>query len=226
MQVAHWIWWWQCLWHCRPVWSLPCHFATDVGGLALSIAKSHCKGALRSTHKSCTHGHVSWKRGGRKRELVAAPWTSSKWFSDMLWLEVHSHRLLRACFLGSKRKLRPPACQSDLGLPSVVCCPRGVQFPCTVYICIQGPLSSAWAHCFFFVHQVLAAIAEDAVAAHSRVTDGHFLIKKKKKRIFSIKFVHAHLQYTCNIYAMFCVLERSNKNVRSWFHIHYLTTID
>ena len=48
-QVAHWIWWWQCLaaWHCRSVWSLPYHFAADVGGLALSMAKSHWHGALR-----------------------------------------------------------------------------------------------------------------------------------------------------------------------------------
>ena len=30
-----------------------------VGGLALSMAKSHWHGALRSAHKSCTRGHVS-----------------------------------------------------------------------------------------------------------------------------------------------------------------------
>ena len=53
---------------------------------------------------------------------------------------VHSHLLLRACLLGSKRELPPPACH--VGLPSVVCRPRGVQFPGTVYICSQGPLSS------------------------------------------------------------------------------------
>ena len=124
VQVAHWIWWWQCLaaWHCRSVWSLPCHFTADVGGLALSMAKSHWHGALRSTHKSCTRGHVSWKRGGGKRKLVAAPWTSSRQFSAVLWLKVHSHPLLRAFLLGSKRKLPPPACQVRLtslcGLPS------------------------------------------------------------------------------------------------------------
>ena len=87
------------------------------------------------------------KRGGGKRELVAAPWTSSRRFSHMLWLEVHSHRLLRACLLGSKRKLPLPAWQVQLWLPYVVCHPRGVQFPGTMYICNQGPLSSAWAHC-------------------------------------------------------------------------------
>ena len=121
-QVAYWIWWWQCLvaWHCRSVWSLPCHLAADVGGLALSVAKSHWLGAMHSTHKSCTRGNMSWKRGGRKRELVAAPWTARR-FSHVLWLKVHSHRLLRACLLGSKRKLPPPACQVWLGLSSVAC---------------------------------------------------------------------------------------------------------
>ena len=87
----------------------------------------------------------------------------------MLWLKVHSHLLLRACLPGSKKKLPPPACQVRLGLPSVVCHPRGVQFPGTMYICSQGPLSSASA---FLVHPVLAATAEDAVAAPSNVTDG------------------------------------------------------
>ena len=32
----------------------------------------------------------------------------------MLWLKVHSHLLLRACLLGSKRKLPPQAVRSDL----------------------------------------------------------------------------------------------------------------
>ena len=83
-QVAHWTWLWQCLaaWHCRSVWSLPCHSAADVGGLVLSMAKSHWHGALRSAHKSCTHGHVSWKRGGVKREMVAAPGTAVLYYSE------------------------------------------------------------------------------------------------------------------------------------------------
>ena len=67
-QVAHWTWWWQSLaaWHCRSVWSLPCNSAADIGGLALSMVKSHWHGALCSSHKSCTCCHVSWKRGGGK----------------------------------------------------------------------------------------------------------------------------------------------------------------
>ena len=148
-QVAHWTWWWQCLavWHCTSVWSLPCRFAADAGGLALSMAKSRWHGALRSAHKSCTHGRVFWKRGGVKRELVSDPWTSSRWFSHVLWLKVHSHLLLRACLLSSKRKLPPQACQVRPGLPSVVCHPRGVQFPVSLYICNQGLFSSAWTHC-------------------------------------------------------------------------------
>ena len=75
--------------------------------------------------------------------------------------------------LGSKSKLPPPACQVGLGLLSVVCHARGVQFPGTMYICNWCPLSSAWAHCISCAPiWVLAAIAEDAVAAHSSVTDG------------------------------------------------------
>ena len=39
-----------------------------------------------------------------------------------------------------------------LGLPSVVYHPRGMQFPCTVYICNQGPLLSVWAHYISCAH--------------------------------------------------------------------------
>ena len=116
-QVTQWNCWWQCLaaWHCISVWSLPCQFAADIGGLALSMAKSYRHGALRSTHNTCTHSHVSWKRAGGKSQPVATPWTSSRWFSHVLCFKVHSHRLLRACLPGSKTKLPPPACQVRLG---------------------------------------------------------------------------------------------------------------
>ena len=75
-QVTHWIWWWQCLaaWHCISVWSLPCQFVADIGSLALSMAKSYRHGALRSSHNTCTHSHVSWKRAGGKSPPVATPW--------------------------------------------------------------------------------------------------------------------------------------------------------
>ena len=75
VHVAHWIWWWQFLaaWYCRFILSLPCHFTADVGGLALSMAKSHWHGALCSAPKSCMRSLVPWKRGDGKRELVAAP---------------------------------------------------------------------------------------------------------------------------------------------------------
>ena len=53
-------------------------------------------------------------------------------FSHMLPLKVHSHLLLRACLLSSKRKLPPQARQVRPGLHSVVCHPRGMQFPGTV----------------------------------------------------------------------------------------------
>ena len=87
LQVAQWTWWWQCLvvLHCRSAWSLLCHLAADTGGLALLMAKFHWHGALPSAHKSYTHSHMSWKRGGKKTELVAASWTSSRQFSHVLW---------------------------------------------------------------------------------------------------------------------------------------------
>ena len=68
---------------------------------------------------------------------------SSRRFSHMLWLKVHCHLLLRACLLGSKRRLPPQACQVRPGLPSVVCHPRDVQFSGTMYIYSQGPFSRA-----------------------------------------------------------------------------------
>ena len=114
------------------------------------MAKFHWHGALHSAHKSCTHVHVSRKRGGGMKELVSAPWTSSRQFSHVLWLKAHNHQLLRACLPDSRRKLPPPACQARLGLLSAVCHLRSVQFPCTVYICNQGPLSSAWAQCISY----------------------------------------------------------------------------
>ena len=33
-----------------------CHFAADVGVLAMLVEKFHWHGALRFAHKSCTHG--------------------------------------------------------------------------------------------------------------------------------------------------------------------------
>ena len=98
---------------------------------------------------------LAWSIALRTQELYTWPcvlkerWpeertgTSSRRFSHVLWLKVRSHLLLRACLLSSKRKLPPQACQVRPGLPSVVCHPRGVQFPSTLYICSQGFLSSA-----------------------------------------------------------------------------------
>ena len=161
-------WWWQCLasWHCRSVWSLPCHFAADACS-ALSMAKSRWNGALRSTHKSCTHSHMFWKRGGVKRELVADPWTSSRLFSHVLWLRVHSHRLLRACLLGSYH-LKLVRSDLDFLMRSAIQGACSSLAPCTsvVRVIFQALEPTA-----FLVHLVLAAIAEDAVAAHSSVTD-------------------------------------------------------
>ena len=83
----------------------------------------------------------------------------------MLWLKVHSHQLLRVCLLDSKRKLPPPACQIRLRLPSVVCHPRGVQFPGTMYHTSVIRVLCQVLEPTFLVHPVLAAVAEDAARA-------------------------------------------------------------
>ena len=104
------------------------------------------------------NGQVSlaWSIALRTQELYTRPrvlkerWheertgsRSLNFFQVVLWLKVHSHLLLRACLLDSKRKLPPQVCQVQPGLPSVVCHPRGVQFPGTVYIFSLGLFSSA-----------------------------------------------------------------------------------
>ena len=108
------------------------------------------------------NGQVSltWRIALRTQELYIRPrvlkerWreerTSSGRFSHVLWLKVHSHLLLRACLLGSIRTLPTQA-----GLPSVD----------RVFCQALEPTA-------FLVHPVLAAIAEDVVAAHSSATDG------------------------------------------------------
>ena len=89
---------------------------------------------------------------------------------QVLWLKVHSHLLLRACLLGSKRKLPPQACQSDLDflLWSAIQGTCSSLAPCTSIVRV---LFQALEPTAFLVHPVLAAIAEDAVAAHSSATD-------------------------------------------------------
>ena len=137
----------------------------------MSMAKSRWHGALRSAHKSCTHDHVFWKRGGVKRGLVADPWTSSRQFSHVLWLKVHSHLLLRACLLGSKGSYLLKLVRSDLDflLWSAIQGACSSLAPCTSVVRVPFQALEPTA---FLVHPVLAAIAEDAVAAHSSATDG------------------------------------------------------
>ena len=69
------------------------------------MAKSHRNGVLHSANKSCTRGHMSWKRGDEKRELVAAPHTCCGWM------------LLRACLLGSERRYHLQLVRSNLDFP-------------------------------------------------------------------------------------------------------------
>ena len=121
-----------------------------------------------------------------KRELVAAPRTSSRQFSHVLWSKVHSHLHL----LFSKRKLPPPACQVRLGLPSVVCSSLA---PCTSVVRV---LCQALEPTAFLVHPLLAAIAEDAVTAHSSATDGAWKLTCSLQEVQACTADH-NLRFSC-----------------------------
>ena len=84
---------------------------------------------------------------------------------------VRSHQLLRACLLGSKRKLPPPACHGSTwtSLWSAIQGACSSLAQCTSVIRV---LCQALEPIAFLVHPVLGAIAEDAVAAHSSATGG------------------------------------------------------
>ena len=95
------------------------HSAADIGGLALSKAKSHWHGACILHTRAYTQPFVLKEVGG-KRELVEA---SSRGFPHVLWLKVHCHWLLRACLFGIKREtttssLSGPTWTSLCGVPS------------------------------------------------------------------------------------------------------------
>ena len=93
----------------------------------------------------------------------------------MFWLKVHSHRLLRACLLGSKRKLPLPACQVRLVVQGA--CSSLAQCTSVIRVLCQGLESTA-----FLVHPVLAAVAEDAVAAHSNASDSAWKLACRRSR--------------------------------------------
>ena len=63
-----------------------------------------------------THELYTWPGVLKERWLEERTGFSSlnffRRFSQVLWLKAHNHRLLRACLLGSKRKLPPPVCQT------------------------------------------------------------------------------------------------------------------
>ena len=68
-QVAQWTWWWQCLaaWHCRSVWSLPCHFAADSGGSAVNGQVSLAWSIALRTQELYTWPHVLKERRHEER---------------------------------------------------------------------------------------------------------------------------------------------------------------
>ena len=76
---------------------------------------------------------------------------------------------------------QPPACRAQIGLPSVVCHLRGVQFP-GMGIPVIRVLCQALEPNAFLVHPVFTVFAEDAVAAHSSVTNSAWELVCKRSR--------------------------------------------
>ena len=83
---------------------------------------------------------------------------------------VHSHWLLKAGLLGSKRKLPPPACQVQPGL-SMWSAVQGACISQALCTSVIRVLCQALDPTAFLVHPVLAAIPEDSVPAHSSATN-------------------------------------------------------
>ena len=110
------------------------------------------------------------KERWREERTGSRSLTSFRQFSYMLWLKVHSHLLLRACLLGSKRSYHLKLVRSDLDflLWSAIQGACSSLAPCTSIVRV---LFQALEPTAFLVHSVLAAIAEDAVAAYSSATD-------------------------------------------------------
>ena len=106
-------------------------FVTGQVSLSWSIA-------LR-THVLCTRPRVLKERWREERTGFSSLNFFQVVFTRVV-VESSQPPAVRACLLGSKRKLPPLVCQARLGLLSVVCRLRGVLFPCTVYTCNQGPL--------------------------------------------------------------------------------------
>ena len=168
-QVAHWTWLWQCLaaWHCRSIWSLPCHSAAAVGGLALSWP-SLTGMELYTPHTRDIHAATCLERvvAGRENWQQLLELLPGGFHVCCDWNFTAS-----GCWEHVSYVAPPQACQVRLGRSSVVCRLRGVQFPGTMYFC-NRVLCQALEPTAFLVHSVLTAFAENAVAAHSIVTDG------------------------------------------------------
>ena len=128
---------------------MACHCAASTGGLARSRARSCWHGASHSTCKCCTSGSMSC-RSGMTTELIAAPWTSSRQFSQVLWLQVCSRQLQRACHLGSKKSCHLQPVRSELDFTLQFAVKGGARFPGIVRNWSRGPPPDPWSHCISY----------------------------------------------------------------------------
>ena len=195
-QVAHWTGWWQCLaaWHCRsdhcpviPLQTLEvwlCQWSSLTG-------MEHCALHTRAVHAAtCPErkvaGRENWQQllallpGGF---YICCGWkfTATGCWEHVSWVAKGSYHLQLV-----RSNLDFPLWSAIQGACSSLA-------PCTSVIRV---LCQALEPTAFLVHPVLAAIAEDAVAAHSSVTDGTWKLTCSAGgpgpyyRLWSLSFLH------------------------------------
>ena len=161
----------------------------------LSMATSYWHGALLSSLNTCTHGHMSWKRGDRKRELVVAPellaggfHTCCDWKFTAISCWEHVSKVARGSY-----HLQLDRLDLDFPLWSAVqgACSSLALWTSVIRFLCQAIESSA-----FLVHPVLAAVSEYADATHSSATE-HILTWLNSaegpglwKRCWSLSLLH------------------------------------
>ena len=124
----------------------------------------HCASHIRAVHvATCLEREVGKERtGSSSLNFFQAVFTH-------VVVESYSHQLLRACLLGSKSyHLQLVRSNLDFPLWSAIQGMCSFLALCTSVIRVLCQVLEPTA---FLVHPVLAAIAEDAVAAHSSTTD-------------------------------------------------------
>ena len=134
-----------------------------------------CQVSLALSIELLTQELYTWphalKERWRKERTRSSSWNFFQAVFIGVVVKVHSHWLLRACLQVANGSYHLQLVRSDLDFLFWSAIQRACSYlaPCTsvIRVLCQAPEPTA-----FLVHPELAAIAEDAIAAHSSATDG------------------------------------------------------